>query len=411
MSTIKLIATEKLQPGMFLHDLNCDWLSHPFARNRFMVDDTGDIAKIKAAGIREVYIDVSRGLDVADAPTAQEVQAKVEQEMIRVAEAKAPPVPRRSVAEEMLRARKIHEQTGKVVRNVMRDVRLGRAVQVAAVESVVEDITDSVARSSGALVSLLRLKQADDYTFLHCVAVGTLLVTFTRSMGMDAETVREAGVAGLLHDVGKAKVPDAVLNKPGRLTEEEFATIQRHPVDGHEALVATGGIGEIPLDVTLHHHERMDGSGYPDRLPGEDITLLSRMAAIVDVYDAITSDRCYHKGMAPTDALRKMFEWSKFHFDEPLVHQFMRTIGIYPVGTLVRLESGRLGVVIEQAEGNLLAPKIRTFFSTRQNVYLKPEVVDLSRSMGYGGADKIASHELPSKWGVDPMRFLDVVDA
>ncbi len=403
---IKLITADRLQPGMYLHDLNCDWMSHPFVRSRFLLEDPADIAKIVASGIKEIYIDTSRGLDDANAPTVEEVRQRVDADMIRAATAKPEVAIQRTVSEEMGKARKIYEQTGRVVRNVMNDVRLGHAIQVADVEAVVEDITASVARSSGALISLLRLKRADDYTFQHCVAVGTLLVTFARSMGLDPETIREAGVGGLLHDVGKMKVPDSVLNKPGRLTDEEFLLIKRHPSDGHSALVETGSVGDIPLDITLHHHERMDGTGYPEKLAGDNITLLAKMAAIVDVYDAITSDRCYHKGMEPTEALRKMFEWSKFHFDEKLVQHFMRTIGIYPVGTLVMLESGRLGVVTEQTEGNLLAPKVCAFFSAKQNCYIKPETVDLGKSMGRGGADRIVGHEQPQKWNVDPTRFL-----
>ena len=398
---IKKISIDQLKPGMFVHDLNVDWMAHPFLRQRFAVQDDAAVSKIRAAGIRDLYVDTSRGSDVPDAPTEAEVRRSVESEMLKVA-TEPPPAPlSTSAAEEMSRATKIYEAAGNAVRHVMRDVRLGKAVEVAEVEAMVEDITSSVVRNSGALISLMRLKTADDYTFLHCVAVGTLMVTFTRSQGMDAETVRQAGIGGLMHDLGKMQVPDAVLNKPGKLTDEEFGLIKRHPEEGHRLLVEAGGVGPIPLDITLHHHERIDGSGYPHRLPGEQISLLAKMSAIVDVYDAITSDRCYHRGIAPTDALRKMFEWSKFHFEEKLVHQFMRTIGIYPVGTLVKLESGRLGVVIEQTDGNLLAPKVRAFFSTRSNVYIPPETLDLAR-----GADRIVNHELAEQWGVDPRRFL-----
>lgn len=399
---IKKIASGQLKPGMYIHDLNCDWLSHPFARKRFALKDPADIAKIREAGIPEVYIDTDKGLDVADAPTESEVKIEVENRMLEVAAAPAPPPLKVSAMEELVRAQRIHEQAGRVVRSVMADARLGRAVQVADVEAVVTDLTASVSRNSGALLSLLRLKDADDYTYLHCVAVGTLMVTFARHLGLDAETVRQAGIGGLMHDVGKMKIPDRILNKPGKLTDEEFAVIRRHPEEGHAILVASGAVGEIPLDITLHHHERIDGSGYPHKLSRDGISTLAKMAAVVDVYDAITSDRVYHKGMPPTDALRKMFEWSKFHFEEFFVHQFMRCIGIYPVGTLVLLESGRLGVVTDQTEGNLLAPRVRTFFSTRANTYLKPEEVDLAR-----GNDRIKSHELPEKWGVDPMRFLN----
>ncbi|HZR02090.1 MAG TPA: HD-GYP domain-containing protein [Burkholderiales bacterium] len=227
------------------------------------------------------------------------------------------------------------------------------------------------------------------------------MVTFARAMSLDVHTVRQAGIGGLMHDLGKMLMPDEVLNKPGKLTESEFALIKRHPEEGHRLLVESGEFGDIPLDITLHHHERIDGSGYPHKLPSERITLLAKIDAIVDVYDAITSDRCYHKGLPPTDALRKLFEWSKYHFEEKLVHQFMRTIGIYPVGTLVRLESGRLGVVTEQTAGNVLAPRVRVFFSARSNCYIKPELIDIAR-----GSDCIAGHELPAQWGLDPARFL-----
>lgn len=398
---IKKIQAGQLQPGMYVHDLNCDWMSHPFARNKFLLKDPADIGKIREAGIPEVYIDTDKGLDVVDAPTESEVRAEAEHRMLELAAAPAPAPVKLSAADELVRAQRIHEQAGRVVRSVMNDARLGRAVQVADIEAVVADITASVARNSGALLSLLRLKDADDYTYMHCVAVGTMMVTFARHLELDAETTRHAGIGGLMHDVGKMKIPDRILNKPGKLTDEEFTVIRRHPEEGHAILLASGAVGEIPLDITLHHHERIDGSGYPHKLDRERISTLAKMAAIVDVYDAITSDRVYHKGMAPTDALRKMFEWSKFHFEEFFVHQFMRCIGIYPVGTLVMLESGRLGVVTDQTEGNLLTPRVCVFFSTRANCYVKPEELDLSR-----GNDRILSHEAPEKWGVDPMRFL-----
>ncbi|MFZ5508877.1 MAG: HD-GYP domain-containing protein [Pseudomonadota bacterium] len=402
---LKKIRIDQLKPGMFVHDLNCNWTDHPFLRNRFLVGGDKDVQRIRDAAVKELYIDTARGGDVADAPTREEVIAELDREMAAAAQGPAAPV-RHSVAAEMARAQAVHRQAHRVVRSVMQDVRLGRAVQLEQVEPVVENITSSILRNSGALLSLCLIKNKDDYTFLHSVSVCTLMVAFCRSVGMDADTIRQAGIGGLLHDTGKMMVPDAILNKPGRLTDEEFALIKRHPEEGYAVLVRTPGIGEMPLDITLHHHERMDGSGYPKSLPGESITTLAQMAAIVDVYDAITSDRCYHKGMAPTEALRKIFEWSKFHFNPQLVQAFLRCIGIYPVGTLVLLESGRLGVVTEQNEAQLLQPRVKVFFSTKSNAYIKPEEIDLSRPMGKGGADRIVGHEAPEKWRVDPARFL-----
>ena len=203
-------------------------------------------------------------------------------------------------------------------------------------------------------------------------------------------------------------MPDEILNKAGALTDEEFAIIKKHPRDGYDILVKSGGIGAIPLDITLHHHERRDGSGYPDKLGQDQTSELARMAAIVDVYDAITSDRSYHKGMSPADALRKIFEWSKFHFDPVLAQEFVRCVGIYPVGTMVLLESGRLGVVAEAHETSLLTPKVNVFFSTKTMGYIRPQQIDLARPDGFGGADKILRHEVPGKFNVDPMQFMDL---
>ncbi|OWW20537.1 HD-GYP domain-containing protein [Noviherbaspirillum denitrificans] len=405
---IKKISVRQLKVGMFVHDLSCHWMDHPFMRNRLMIKSDDEIRKIADAGIRELYIDTDKGLDVADAPTVEEVQKKLEEELVDIAAHQAAPVTRVSVAEELQRARQVKNQAHQLVRTVMHDARLGRAIELDQVEPVVQDITESILRNPGALTGLLHIKNKDDYTFLHSVSVCTLLVAFCRSMEMGSELIKQAGLGGLLHDTGKALVPDEILNKPGRLTDTEFEIIRRHPQDGYDILRKTPGIGDIPLDITLHHHERVDGSGYPERLPGERISQLAQMTAIVDVYDAITADRCYHKGMSAADALRKLYEWSKFHFNPQYVQSFMRCVGIYPVGTLVLLESGRLGVVIEPHETNLLAPKVRAFFSARSNTYIKPVDIDLAKPLGMGGGDKIVSHESPEKWKVEPMKFFDL---
>lgn len=404
---IKKIGIGQLKVGMYVHDFNCDWMEHPFMRNRLLISSEEEIRKVAEAGIRELYIDTDKGLD-AEAPTAEQVRTEIERELHRIAEQQTAPVQRVSLTEELRRAAQIKHQAHQLVRNVMADARLGKAVELDQVEPVVESITGSILRNPGALTGLLRIKNKDDYTFLHSVSVCTLLVAFCRSVGMSAEDIRQAGLGGLLHDTGKALVPDHILNKPGRLTDEEFDIIRRHPRDGHTILLRTPGVGEIPLDITLHHHERMDGSGYPDRLPGEQISSFAQMAAIVDVYDAITADRCYHKGMPAAEALRKMHEWSKFHFHPHQVQAFIRCVGIYPVGTLVLLESGRLGVVLEPHESNLLAPKVRAFFSTRSNTYIKPVDLDLSKPLGLGGGDRILSHESAEKWRVEPMKFFSL---
>ncbi len=400
----KKISVEQLKPGMYISDLGSDWMSHPFLRSQFAVKDEAAIRKIIETGIHEVYIDPTRGLDVADAPTEHEVRKEIEAEMFRVA-AEPAQVRKISTPEEMGRARKVHGEANKIIHNIMSDVRLGKQVQVEAVEPVVEQMTESILRNSGALLSLCRVKNKDDYTFLHSVSVCALLVAFCRAVGLDAQTIHLAGVGGLLHDIGKVRVPDKLLNKPGRFTEDEFQLMKNHVVESRKILDETDGISEISIQVASEHHERYDGSGYAQGLKGEAISKMGKMAAICDVYDAITADRVYHKGMAPHEALRKIFEWSKFHFDPLLVQQFMRAIGIYPVGTMVMLESGRIGVVLEQAEGSLLQPLVRVFYDSRQMQYIEPKEVNLAKPLGHGGGDKIVGHETPEKWGINLSRF------
>jgi len=407
-SIIKKIESGQLKVGMYIHALGGDWMSHPFVRSRFLISSDDEIRKIIDAGIPDVDIDTGRGLDAKDAPTRDEVKANIEQKIADIATQPPPRPVRLSFSEEVARAKQVKGEAQQLVATVMRDARLGKAIELSNVEPVVQNITDSILRNSGALIGLLRIKDKDDYTFLHSVSVCALMVAFCQSVGMEQKLIRQAGLGGLLHDTGKALIADEILNKPGRFTDEEFNIMKRHPQDGYDILVKIPSIGDIPLDITLHHHERMDGSGYPKKLPAKDISIMAQMASIVDVYDAITSDRCYHKGMPAAEALRKIYEWSDHHFNPMHVHAFIRCVGIYPVGTVVLLESGKVGVVMEPHETNLLAPKVKVFFNSKAYAHITPVIIDLSKPVGSGGGDRIISHESPEKWNIDPMNFLDL---
>lgn len=213
--------------------------------------------------------------------------------------------------------------------------------------------------------------------------------------------IEEIGLGALLHDVGKSRVPEAILNKPGKLTPKEFEIIRQHVVYGHEILVKTSDISATALDVLLEHHERIDGTGYPEAKPGESISRFGQMAAIVDVYDALTTRRVYHDAMSPHEALRKLLQWSPQQFDRTLVQQFIRCVGIYPVGTLVRLESERLAVVVETGREQLLKPVVRLVFDISERRRIPPQDIDLSRPTGYG-QDSIIDAEDPADWGLRP---------
>jgi HD-GYP domain-containing protein (c-di-GMP phosphodiesterase class II) len=286
---------------------------------------------------------------------------------------------------------------------MLREARMGQAISQEVVGPLVQDIADSVARNAGALISLARLKTADDYTYMHSVAVCALMVALGRQLGLSEDECRAAGEAGLLHDLGKAMVPIEILNKPGKLTDDEFTQVKTHPRQGYDLLVKNGAAGEAALDVCLHHHEKMDGTGYPDRLKGEEISLMARMGAVCDVYDAITSNRPYKAGWDPAEAIRRMTEWSEGHFDKRVFQAFVKSVGIYPTGSLVRLASGRLAVVMEQSGGSLLKPTVKAFFSIRSCVYVTPEIIDLSRTTA---TDKIVGIEDPAAWEVQNLERL-----
>jgi HD-GYP domain-containing protein (c-di-GMP phosphodiesterase class II) len=305
-----------------------------------------------------------------------------------------------SMSEELQRAAMICSKARHAVVSMFQEVRMGKAISAGDAGELVEEISSSVLRNPGALISLARLKTADDYTYMHSVAVCALMVALARQLELSEQEVREAGMAGLMHDLGKAVMPMAVLNKPGKLTDDEFRVIKSHPVEGHRLLVEGKTASAIVLDVCLHHHEKVDGSGYPDRLTGDEISLFAKMGAVCDVYDAITSNRPYKAGWDPAESIRKMTEWSKGHFDEHVFQAFIKSIGIYPVGSLVKLSSGRLAVVLEQSEQSLLAPRVKAFFSTKSQTYIVPELIELSRP---GTLEKIVGREDAAKWGIKNM--------
>jgi len=395
------INVKQLRLGMYIHELCGSWMDHPFWRGAFLLDNPHDLKTLLATGL-DVWIDDSKGLGVADGEDEKAVAAEVETTLAQ-ADTSAKPAQRVDVAQEAARAIKICAKSKQAVSSMFKEARMGKALSSGDALPIVEEISTSVMRNPGALIGLARLKNKDDYTYMHSVAVCALMVSLARQMGLNDEQIRQAGLAGLLHDVGKMTIPLGILNKPGKLTDAEFKAVQNHPIEGHKMLLEGSGISEAALDVCLHHHEKVDGSGYPERLTETQISLYAKMGAVCDVYDAITSNRPYKNGWEPAESLRKMAEWSKGHFDTEIFHAFVKSVGIYPIGSLVKLESGHLGVIVEQTAKSLLTPVVKVFFSIKSNTRIPPEVLDLSKP---ACKDKIVSHEDPVKWGIKDIHEL-----
>lgn len=395
---LKTIPADKLVKGMFLHKLCGSWINHPFWKSKFVIDDAQQIKDIIDSGITEVVIDTSKGLDLVKEP---EVRPKLVTKTKAAEKPKAKPKsktkekPKGNSSKEWKEAKEVCQRSKAAMAAMFQDVRMGKIVSTETAAKVSSDIARSVESNTDVLLSMARLKTVDDYTYMHSVAVCAMMVALGREIGLKDDQIERAGLAALLHDLGKASLPLEILNKPGKLTEEEFAIIKGHPKAGYDLIKNSPSIDDEVLDVVLHHHEKLDGSGYPDALPDEEIQLFARMAAICDVYDAITSTRPYKSGWDPAISIKRMLSWEG-HFDKALLQSFIRSIGIYPTGSLVKLASDRLGVVSGQTPGNLLAPKVRVFFNVKQRQQTPIEALDLAED---GCEDKIVSVEDSRKWG------------
>lgn len=402
---LKKITVQQLQPGMHLTEFCGSWMEHPFWRSGFLITDAKDIASILASSIKEVWIDCDKGLDVPAGESAMseaDSEAEVDAALHQVVLERRNTAPL-STEQEIAHAAKICMGAKRAVISMFEEARMGRAVDTGGAKKLVEEITDSVARNPGALISLARLKTVDDYTYMHSVAVCAMMVALAKQLKLDEKQTRLAGLAGLMHDMGKAMIPMEVLNKPGKLTDAEFDIVKRHPIEGHRLLMTGTDVDPAVLDVCLHHHEKTDGSGYPEGLKDADISLFAKMGAVCDVYDAITSNRPYKAGWDPAESLRRMAEWARGHFDVQVFQAFVKSLGIYPIGSLVQLSSGRLGVVVEQTGKSLTTPTVKVFFSTKSNMRIVPEVIDLSRA---GVSEKITSREDPAKWRFNDLNEL-----
>jgi len=382
---------------MYVHGFEGSWFSHPFWRAGFEIQDDATLGKIRESTVKGVVIEWIPESDEPPTPSHAKPRSSHDAAaaMRRAVQTLVPHAGHQeaSQASEFQQAKATMKRAKSVVVSVFEEARLGRAIKASEVAAVVDDVSEAVLRNPSAMIKVARLKSKNEYTYMHSLAVCTLMVNFARTLNLPESTYRPLGMAGLLHDVGKLAIDDDILEKPGSLTAAEFELIKLHTVRGHDLLADSADVPAVALDVCLHHHERMNGTGYPFGLSADQISLDARMGAICDIYDALTSDRPYKKGWSPAEALQAMASWEG-HLDPQLLFVFMRSIGIFVPGTLVELRSRRLGVILPQGP-RAATHKARAFFCLQARDFIEPVDIELGESL---------RHDQPMR-DADPARF------
>lgn len=396
---IRKIVIDQLRPGMYVVDLHKPWLEHGLWLTRFPVSDWAQIRRLIGAGFAEISIDTRRGRDI-DLPDASLAAASPSLPLRRLPR----PPPTVSLGEERRRAGRLLDAACRKLDEMARAARAGERVDALALEAVVDKLIESVARNPDALVPLARIKRPATYDAGHAVATAALAVALARQQQVAAAELEKMALGVLLKDIGLAAIDERLVSKQGQLSQAEYAIVQSHVEEGLAVLEATVSLPETTVAVILEHHERYNGGGYPYRMAGEDITLAGRLAAVVDAYDAMTSDRPYRAALAPTAALRQLYEQGGVQFDPGLVAGLVHALGVYPVGTLVLLESGHLAVVEQGTPGDPLHPVVNVIYHAGRRQYVEPVRADLSRKVGnhYGRILRAESFE---RWGLSPLRW------
>lgn len=361
------------------------------------------IKKLTASGVKYVWVDQTLSSQKC-------VFKPVDESIVAVEEEREPKSSDFSKVQRAYRSRDVqHKRAKKLIaeakdlaQKLLNQTFEGKIIEVDEVEAWADDVIESVFIDSDALQCVSALRKKDSYLLEHSVNVACLLVSFGKYLGLDKQTLKQLAIGGIIHDVGKIKVDDKILHKPAKLTPEEFEHMKLHQVFAGEIILHVEGLSDVSRDVCLMHHEKLDGNGYPRGLKGDEIPIHGRMSCIVDIYDALTADRCYKKGMSSAEAFKILLSLTPFHLDADLVYKFINCVGMYPVGSIVELSDGRVGIVWSSNDSQALKPEVKCFYSRKYQRYIDVAMVDLKNSL-----HKIERAVAPSSLEIDPKPFYD----
>lgn len=385
-----------LKLGMFVAELDRPWLETPFLMQGFTIRSLSEIRKLKDY-CDFVFVDKEgrlwgdkkdpfrtgfgmpkRSADGSDDSGLQKRARKSDEKAsaVETMYSRTEHQLQSGTEEEHPAAREAYKAAHHTVSGILEDARLGNALDTQAAKTVVSHCVESLLRNPSALMWMAKIKHVDQYTMEHCLNVCILAIAFGRHLRLEEEELVKLGAGGMLHDVGKMQIPDEILNKPAKLSEEEFAEMMKHPEIGRNLLMKSEGSMSYAVDVAFNHHEQMDGKGYPRGLFAKELSQYSRIIAIVDAFDAMTSDRCYGASRSTLDALKEIYRERGKQFDEELALEFIQLMGPYPPGTIVELNSGHVGIVLSSQEKKRHLPQVRVLLDKDKKA-MQEEVVDL----------------------------------
>lgn len=387
-----------LEKGMYVSRLDRDWVGTPFSFQGFEITSDDDI-ELLSAYCTSVFIDVEKSV------TAARPSLRIGTGPRKVFPPWGPEYQNTAeLTEELPRAREAHADLRALAERIADDVRNGRQLEPGVVQEVIEPMVESLIRNADALFWLMALMKRDDYAYSHAVNCSALAAAFGRHLTLPREVLVELATGGFLLDAGMAGVPAEVTNHEGKLDPEAMALMRGHVGRSMEALDQAGITGKWARELVAGHHERHDGSGYPDGLAGDKIPLAGRMGAVVDTYDALRSDRPHRSGDSRHGALQALYRGRDRLFQAEVVEQFLQCLGVYPTGSLVELSTGEVGVVMAQNQVRRLRPRLMLLLDQDKKPYSPFRDVDL---MQYGadmadGGIKIVQALEPGAYGLDP---------
>ena len=409
---LRKIAISDLQVDMYVAELITSDPNAMPKKKKGMIRDQRIISKFIEIGITKVVIDSEKGLDLGSTPSDDEKEQltiKHKQFVNSIVEQKLAELQRntgtgyQALSLEWSSANEIFRTTASIIAETKTAIQDGQAINIGYFDEASKAICRSIMRNKDALTWLGKIRNKRNYLYEHSVNTSTLMGIFAHAYGLNTIQVEQCITGALLHDLGQAKIPDELFERPGPLSPDEYELVKGHVNYGSDIVGADESVKEISLRIIKEHHERVNGSGYPDGLKGNEISLYGRMFAIVDTYDAVTNNRCYKEAIPSSFGMRTLLELSKTHFDEGLVHQFIKCMGVYPTGSLARLDNGILAVVIAQNPVSPLKPLVKMIFNTKTNAFIQPTMLDLVRQLD---GVKILKYEDPNDYNIDIDDFM-----